>query len=325
MADKKQEEIDLFLVLDKLTKAYHGLLASIYRGFRFVVKHWIVLLVLILGGYFGGQAWQKTITATKEAKMIVQNNFDSSSYVYNAIELLNVKYKQGDKNFLRPYGFDLDTPDLDDVIIEPIVNIMDLLEKTETNDRNLDSYISKADFEEDILLSEVFYPEYTYHKITIASSKKDIKIIDKILNYLNSNEVYNETKEIVIAETKLRLERNDVSIANIDAIFDEYAGKNEGNPNPSQVFFKSQQNNNLHQLVDKKKELIEENEELKRELVKYDQVVSLVNKPGFYRTSSFTDKKKTLLPIFLVFAYIGFFVIRGVYRKGKKYAEEQES
>ena len=68
MAQNNQEEIDLFLVLDKLTKAYHGLLASIYRGFRFVVKHWIVLLILILGGYFGGQAWQRSLTSTKEAR-----------------------------------------------------------------------------------------------------------------------------------------------------------------------------------------------------------------------------------------------------------------
>jgi len=325
MADNKQEEIDLFLVLDKLTKAYHGLLASIYRGFRFVMKHWIVLLVLILGGYFGGQAWQRSITPTKEAKLIVQNNFDSSSYVYNAIELLNVKYKQGDKSFLKKHGFDLESPDLDDIVIEPIVNIMDLLEKTETSDRNLDSYINKADFEEDLLISEVFYPEYTYHKITLSTAKNDRKIVDKILNYLNSNEKFNEIKEIVIEETKLRLERNDISITNIDAIFDEYAGKNEGDPNPSQVFFKSQQNNNLHQLIDKKKELIEENEKLKKELVKYNQVVSLVNNPGFYRTSSFTDKKKTFLPIFLVFVYIGFFVVRGIYRKGKMYAEESDS
>ncbi len=154
MADNKPEEIDLFLVLDKLTKAYHGLLASIYRGVRFIVKHWIVLLVLILGGYFGGQYWQRQITPTKEAKMIVQNNFDSSSYVYNAIDLLNVKYKQGDKRFLTQYGFDTDTPDLDDILIEPIVNIMDLLEKTETSDRSLDSYLNKADFEEDLLISE---------------------------------------------------------------------------------------------------------------------------------------------------------------------------
>jgi len=322
MAQNNQEEIDLFLVLDKLTKAYHRLLASLYKGFRFIIKHWIVLLILIVGGYFGGQFWQQSITPIKETKLIVQNNFDSSGYVYNAIDLLNVKYKQGDGRFLSKYGFDVNDPELESIIIEPIVNIMDLLEKHQASDRNLDSYLNQSDFEEDLLLSEVYYPEYTYHKVTMETKKASLQTINKVLDYLNSNEVYNKIKEVAISETKLRIERNDVSITNIDAIFDEYAGKNEGDPNPSQVFFKSQQNNNLHQLIDKKKELIEENEKLKAELIKYDQVVSMVNEPNFYRTSKFTDKKKTLLPIFLVFVYISFFVMRSVYRKGKMYSEE---
>lgn len=322
MAQNNHEEIDLFLVLDKLSKAYHRFLASVYQGIRFVVKHWIVLLILIVGGYFGGQFWQRSLKSTREATLIVQNNFDSSSYVYSAVELLNVKYKQGDKTFLKKYNFNVEDPDLEDIIIEPIVNLMDLLEKHETSDRNLDTYMGKADFEEDLLLSEVYYPEYNYHRITISTLKNNLEAIEKVLAYLNSNETYNKTKEIVIAETELRIQRNDKSISNIDAIFDEYSGKHFVDANPSQVYFKSQQNNNLHQLIDKKKELIDENEKLKRELVKYDDVVSLINNPNFYKTSSFTDKKKTLLPIFLVFVYIAFFVMRNVYKKGKMYSEE---
>lgn len=322
MAQNNQEEIDLFLVLDKLSKAYHRFLASVYKGIQFAVKHWIVLLILIFGGYFGGQFWQQSLKSTREATMIVQNNFDSSGYVYSAIELLNVKYKQGDKAFLKKYNFNAEDPDLEDIIIEPIVNIMDLLEKHETSDRNLETYLGKADFEEDLLLSEVFYPEYTYHRITVSTFKNDLKTIEKILAYLNSNDTYNKTKDIVITETQLRIERNDTSISNIDAIFDEYAGKHFVIANPSQVYFKSQQNNNLHQLLDKKKELIDENEKLKRELIKYDDVVFLINDPNFYKTYSFIDKKNTLLPIFLVFVYIAFFVMRNVYKKGKMYSEE---
>ncbi len=322
MAQNNQEEIDLFLVLDKLSKVYHRFLASVYRGIQFVVKHWIVLLILLVGGYFGGQFWQRSLKSTREATLIVQNNFDSSGYVYSAVELLNVKYKQGDKAFLKKHNFNVEDPDLEDIIIEPIVNIMDLLEKHETSDRNLDTYMGKADFEEDLLLSEVYYPEYNYHRITITTLKSNLETIEKVLTYLNGNETYNKIKEIVIAETELRIQRNDKSISNIDAIFDEYSGKHFVDANPSQVYFKSQQNNNLHQLIDKKKELIDENEKLKREMIKYNNVVSLINNPNFYKISSFTDKKKTLLPIFLVFVYIAFFVMRYVYKKGKMYSEE---
>jgi hypothetical protein len=180
MAQNNQEEIDLFLVLDKLSKVYHRFLASVFRGIQFVVKHWIVLLILIVGGYFGGQFWQRSLKSTREATLIVQNNFDSSGYVYSAVELLNVKYKQGDKAFLKKYNFNVDDPDLEDIIIEPIVNIMDLLEKHETSDRNLDTYMGKADFEEDLLLSEVYYPEYNYHRITITTFKSNLETNEKV-------------------------------------------------------------------------------------------------------------------------------------------------
>ena len=40
---------------------------------------------------------------------IVQNNFNSSNYVYNAIEQLNRKIKDGDTLFLEKLGFRIDT------------------------------------------------------------------------------------------------------------------------------------------------------------------------------------------------------------------------
>jgi hypothetical protein len=322
MAQNNQEEIDLFVVLKRLNKVYHGFLANIYKGIRFVIRNWIVLTILIVGGYFLGDWWQKSIPPTKEAVLIVQNNFNSSNYVYNAVELLNVKYKQGHAQFIKKYNFDAADPDIEDIVIEPIVNIVELLDKQETNDRNLESYLSRISFEEDPLLSEIYYPEYTYHKIILTTHKSDTEIIKKVLDYLNSNEMFNKTKDVVVAETELRIQRNDISIANIDAIFDEYSGKNAAKDQASEMNFKIQENNNLHQLIEKKKELIEENELLKTELIKYDKVVSLLNEPNFYSVSDFWSKKKTLLPLLLVFLYIGFFVARNVYLKGKKYSEE---
>ena len=84
-------------------------------------------------------------------------------------------------------------------------------------------------------------------------------------------------------------------------------------------------NNNLHQLIDKKQELIEENKELKQELLKYDNVVTLINHPELYRTSSVLDNKKLFLPIILVFLYVLFFIIRNIYLKGKEYSESKQA
>jgi hypothetical protein len=325
MAQNNQEEIDLFAVLKRLNKVYQGFLASIYRGIRFVIRNWIVLTILIVGGYLLGGVWQRSIPSTKESVMIVQNNFDSSNYVYNAIEMLNIKYGQRDSNFLSKYNFDVEEPELFSIEIEAIVNIFELLEKQETNDRNLESYLSRVGFEEDPLISDIYTPEYMYHRITINSHKSNLKTINKVLDYLNSNEIYNKTKEIIVEETKLRIQRNDTSIKYIDDVFIELAGKNEEDGKQTgEVNFKVQQHDNLHHLMEKKREIIQENEMLKKELIKYDNVVTLINEPNFYGTTTFTDKKKILLPLLLVFLFVGFFVVRNMYRKGKMYSQEED-
>ena len=327
MSANSNDEIDLGLIFRKIREGFRSLLVLGYQGVQFIFKYWIALLIIIIGGAVAGHYWQKSKKADKLATLIVQTNFDSTSYVYSALELLNRKNLQGDYAFMSEYGFNTETPELSDVVIEPIVNIMELMGKSETNDRNLEQYLAQSDFEEDILLSEVFFTEYKYHKIYIfTTSDGNQETIDKVLAYLNSNEVYLKAKDIVVEETKLRIVRNDTSISKIDAVFDEYVGKADPQqvaPIPSQIYFKTQTNNNLHQLITSKSELIQENEDLKRELIKYENVVSLLNKPVLHFTFSNWDRKTLLVPIALLFLFVSCFVLRGMYLKGKEYSEKQ--
>ena len=163
----------------------------------------------------------------REAVIIVQNNFGSSSYVYNAVEVLNTKCKQIDEDFLKRFGFNAENPEIQDITIEPVVSVMDLLKISEPNDRNIDTYISKIEIEEDLMVSEIFYPQYRFHKITLRSNSKDPKVIDKIMAYLNANTTFNTIQEVVVTQTQLRVERNNQTIADIDALFQEYSGKND--------------------------------------------------------------------------------------------------
>lgn len=318
----KNEEIDLFYVFDKIRDFYHGMLANFYRFVQFLKKYWWILLIIIVGGYFAGQFWQRSLRPMKEAVLIVQNNFGSTNYVYNAIEILNIKSKQEDEAFLKQYGFNPEEPEIKEVTIEPVVSVMDLLEKSEPNDRNIDTYMSRIDFEEEILLSEIFYPEYHYHKIIIQTESRDAKLMDKVMAYLNSNEKFNKIQEVMYAETQLRIQRNDTTIAKIDALMDEYSGKNDRDIRPSEVYNKTIENNNMHHLLEKKTDLIKENEYLKTELTKYDQVVTVINNPRLAVTSKFLDKKRYLIPIGLLFLFTAYFVLKGWYQKGKKYSKK---
>lgn len=323
MGQQSNDEIDLGLVFRKIQEWYRAFLVALYNGFRFLVKNWLIILILIVAGAVGGHFWQKATKADKKATLIVQTNFESTSYVYNAIQLLNTKQKQGDGKFLKKYGFNVDTPELVELEIMPIVNIMELLEKSETNDRNLEQYLAQSDFEEELLLSEVYYTEYKYHKIFITTSDLGTEeTLTKVLNYLNGNELLQAKRVVVIEEIKDRLVRNEKSIDNIDGVFDVHTGKTETNINPSQIFFRHQENNNLHQLITSKNELIAENEELKKKLIMYDDIVTVVNKPELHYIFSILDKKSTLIPIGLVLLFFGYHFLRNAYFRVQKYANQ---
>ncbi len=325
MGQNSNDEIDLGLVFRKIQEWYRKLLIALYHGFRFVLKNWLILIILIVGGAAAGHFWQKSIDADKKATLIIQANFDSTSYVYNAIELLNTKQKQGDKKFLQQYGFNTEDSELVDLEIYPIVNIMDLLEKSETSDRNLEQYLAQSDFEEDILLSEVYYTEYKYHKLYVTTSSiGTMETVQKVLDYLNSNELLQEKRVVAIEDVKTRIARNEKSIENIDGVFDVHTGKTETNINPSQIFFRHQENNNLHQLVTTKNELISENEKLREQLIVYDNVVTVINKPELHFIFSILDKKRTLIPLGLVMLFFGFHILKRAYLRVQRYAEVSE-
>ncbi len=323
--EKHTEEVDLFYVLKKLKNVYLGWLARGYHAVQFLKKYWIVLAIIVVGGHFGGKFWQQSQRPKRQAVMIVQNNFGSSSYVYDAVETLNIKCKQLDERFLEQLGLNTETPEILDIIIEPVVSVNDLLKVSEPNDRNIDTYISRIDIEEDLMVSEIFYPQYHYHKITVVTNTPDSRVLDKVLAYLNSNENFNTIKEVVVAETDLHIERNNRTIELIDALFAEYSGKNETGvavPNELNIPTIRVNNTNLHQLVEKKNELIAKNEELMTERTKYGSIVTVVNSPRLVMTAEFLDNKSTLIPLGLLFVFFGFFWLKGLYLKGKKHASE---
>ena len=325
MANQNPDEIDLGFIFEKIRAIYQGLMATLYRIIRFFFKHWIPLAIIVVVSAAAGHFWMKSVKYDKDATLIVTNNFNSTNYVYDAVTLLLRKQKQQDGEFLSKYGFSLKNPEIEDLIIEPIINLYDLLEKPETSDRNLEQFFDQSDFQEDILLSEIFIPEYKYHRLyVITTPDGNDETIDKILAYLNSNEIYQATREAAIADIKDQIEQNKASIASIDAVFDVFGGKVTTNPNPSQIYFRHQENNNLHQLMTSKNELLTMNEELHQKLIMYEDVVRVINRPKLkFLYGPFVDKR-TLLPLAMVGIYIMLFLVRDFYRYIKGIYEAQK-
>lgn len=316
------EEIDLGTIFSKVRDGYHGLLISFYRGVQFLLRNWIIILGIIIAGGVLGYLLDNKKNEAKETTLLVQLNFNSANYVYGAVEQLNKKIEEKDTEYLKDNGFlEADKNLVSSLEIEPIVNIMDILKNTTSNDGYISALFEQSKFEDNILTSEILIPEYKTHKIVLTTTVNDTdKVVNGLLAYLNDNGIYNKLKAVAVENTKNIIEKNRTSVVYLDSMFKIYGTLMEDKRQPSQIYFNSYEvnNGNIHLMFQQKRNILGENLELEQELVKYDNIVELLNKPRLQVKKGFFNNKIILLPILFVFGFIILAILRKIYLKAKK-------
>lgn len=327
MAQNNSEEIDLGNVFNKIKDITNKILVRVYHGILFLFRHWWKLLILVIIGGLIGHFLSKNEKTNKEAVLIVQNNFDSTDYVYVAVNQLNQKLKERDTVFLKEEGFRTDTIVIRSIEIEPIVNLIDLLDKSNNSDlRYVETFIENANYKDELLTSELFMHEYLFHKILInTSSSASKKDIEQILKYLNNNEVFNSIKDIVNEESKVLIEQHKETVASINKILESQVNqRSKENESKELLVSMGTDYTDLYQLVYSKNSTLSKIVEIETELTKYDNVVSLINKPVLVDAKEAFGNKKLLFALLFPFLYISFFIVRKVFIKLKTISENLE-
>lgn len=315
------EEIDLGTVFGKVRDGYHNFLISIYRGIQFLLYNWKLIVGLIIAGGVLGYLLDNKKIDVKETTLLVQLNFDSANYVYGAIEQLNKKIEENDTEYLAGNGF-LDNGKnlISSAEIEPVVNIMDILKNTTSNDGYIKALFEQSKFEDNLLTSEILIPEYKSHKIMLTTTVNDTdKVVRSLLTYLNDNVIYNRLKVITVESTKNIIEKNKRSIVYLDSIFKVYGTLMIDKTQPSQVYFNSYEvnNGNIHLMFQQKRNILGENEGLETELVKYDNIVELLNKPRLQVKKGLFNNSIVWIPILFVFGFMILVFLRKIYLKAR--------
>lgn len=321
MSQSNADEIDLGVVFNKLKEGFNNFLINLYNGFRYILKNWWVILLLIIIGGISGYFIENNKKHRKATTIIVQNNFNSTSYVYDAVEHLNNLL--GDTLYLKNNGFKPEV--ISSIEIEPIVNMLELLEKTMYNYRALEPLLEKADFEDELLTSEVFNTDYRFHRITLETNfEGDEQVINNLILFLNNNKKFNEIKEVVIKDTNYKLDELDKTIVYINDILKNYSVKDTDNQDPNKIFISTGSTvTNLGILVEKKNSSLKQREELKTELVKYSTIVTVLNNPTLYRNPILIGINTKSLAFIFVFLYLFFAYSRFKYLKIKEMAESK--
>ncbi len=319
------DEMDIQDIFSLFKRSWYSFLALIFKGIDFIFKFWWILALLIVGGITLG--YFSDNSSGYKSRLILKTNYQSQSYVYNAVIQFNQNISEGDVEFMQSVGLNPADPGIGKVSIEPVIDVVGLLDNIETSNRTLEAVIEQLEVEDDseLFATDRFYRNYKFHVVEIEmSAEKDVAAIDAFMNYINeqpyARALANEGKKN-FAE---RIARNEKSIEQIDKVVDAYAETAEiaRGSLDNLAFYNNPSNVNLREIFMYKTELVTETQQLKNEMVEVGDTAVVVSSIQTSKDSSITDKKYIIYPILFVFVFLFLAGVRFTYVTMRKKVQE---
>lgn len=242
---------------------------------------------------------------------MVKINFDAGNYIYDAVDLINLKISSDDAEFFAQ-EIKLNADEIiDEVSISPIIDIKDIMAKDiEANE--IRALFENLEYDDGFSVTEGFKSDYDYHFIKVNVSKNSsIETVNKIIEYFNNNPLFAELKDRNLQRISSIILDNEQTINQIDKLLDYYTSEN--NSNNSQLYI---DNKNLrpNELIKTKITLQNENQDLKRENLTSKETVIVINETNvLIENNSVTSNKMIYYPLLLLFVYLVVSILRGLY------------
>ena len=243
--------------------------------------------------------------------MLVKINFDAGNYVYDAVDLINLKILSEDTEFFTQ-EFKLNADEqLDEVSISPVIDIKDIMAK-EINANEIRALFENLEYEDGFSVTEGFKSDYDYHFINVVvSGNSTISTVNKIVDYFNNNPLFTELKERNIQRISSIISDNEQTIKQIDKLLDYYTSENKTKTTQLYIDNKDLRPN---ELIKTKVSLQNENQELKKENLTTKETVMAINEANILiENTSLLSNKMVYYPLLFLFIYIVFSVLIGLY------------
>ena len=304
---KENDELDIIVLIEKIKLALLSILLQIFRSTKTFLMGWKQLLLIVLAGvllgYFQTDNDQPN---AKEATLLVKINFDAGNYVYDAVDLINLKILSEDTEFFTQ-EFKLNADEqLDEVSISPVIDIKDIMAK------EINALFENLEYEDGFSVTEGFKSDYDYHFINVVvSGNSTISTVNKIVDYFNNNPLFTELKERNIQRISSIISDNEQTIKQIDKLLDYYTSENKTKTTQLYIDNKDLRPN---ELIKTKVSLQNENQELKKENLTTKETVMAINEANILiENTSLLSNKMVYYPLLFLFIYIVFSVLIGLY------------
>ena len=309
---KENEELDIIVLIEKIKLMLLSVSLQIFRRSKKFLLAWkqlsAVIFIGILAGYFTTDDNQPN---SKEANVLVKINFDAGNYVYDAVDLINLKISSDDADFFsQEIKLNIDES-IDEISISPVIDIKDIMAK-DIQANEIRVLFENLEYEDGFSVSEGFKSDYDYHFIKVnVSNNSTIETVNKIIDYFNNNPLFAELKERNIQRISSIIFDNEQTIKQIDKLLDFYSSDNKINSSQLYIDNKDLRPNELFKT---KIDLQNENQDLKRESLTSKETVITINETNvLIENNSLTSNKMVYYPLLFVFIYFVCSILFGLY------------
>lgn len=305
--NQNAQEVDLGAVANKIGGVFKQLFGFVSNLVLFFWKFKFISAVLFIGGFIGGFILDIK-PSTYEHIAIVVPNFKSVDDTYTKVSLIDSKIVDQDAEFFKSIGID----DVKAIKSISIKSIVDPFKFTEYNKERFEMIKLMADDSNvaSVIQGDVMNRNYIYHKLSIHTREpiKDRELIDKILNFLNSNPFYEDLKKIQIKQAEMRLFAYDTTIKHIDNILTAFGKTGSIKTNSILVG----ENVALDEVLVLRDRFVRDKERLSLDKTLYDRIVKDVTLEMNLRgKETFGGKAKLFLPLILLGLFFVFMRKKG--------------
>ena len=309
----QEQEIDLSQIGKSISKVFQNIINKFFDLLFFIQKKIIIVGALFILGVGLGIYLDKEPNYTSD--IVVIPNFGSNEYLYDKVNLISLKLKEKDEAFFKAIGIS-NIKDFNSIDIQPVTGIYNFI-NSESQKENFEliKLMAEDGDVEKIIKDDVTSRNYYLHNIniktTIAYDKKDL--IEPILKYLQQTEYFTKLQKVYQSNLVEKVEANKLLIAQIDQIILSLTqNKNGGGVTISQ-------DSGLSELIQKKDQLIYENQTLSIHKLEYDKVIKDQDiSLNQMNTKGVNNKMKIILPFLFVSLFLLGYWFSQAYKQQKK-------
>ena len=311
------DEIDLISLLNSIKKGFRNLLISFYHFTQFLLRNWIVILVLLIIGIALGYWKDSTAEIGKESSLILKVNLDDASYLYDVVEKLNRKIADRDSVFLKKHGLYDGRALIKGVELTPIIDLDNIARSYRPSDnRNLGLFFDNVQENTEKFNEEVKYKSRKQKAYIHLSHDASHQSIENFIAYLNSNKLLKKLHENYVKGLEDRIKKKEEMIVQIDRVI---ASMSNRESTSSEINFNSQ--SSAADLFTNKNAFSSDIYKAKEDLLTADNNIVVLNDNLMYNEEigSFS-KKKLIYPLGLIILFTLFIYLLKGYRHLAKIA-----